>query len=186
MIMKKQALLLGLMLAAAGAAHAQAYVTASVGSSRFNVDCAGTSACDKTGSFGKVIGGYKFGPVLSAEVAYLDFGKTTATVDGLRLAVKASGVGAGVALRGELSGPWTYAARLGLVSMKTTIESSTTGFSDSDSNPTLYGGLGVGYRVTPNFSIDLAMDSSDVKYKKNGFNTSGGVSAFSVGVTLDF
>jgi opacity protein-like surface antigen len=75
-----------------------------------------------------------------------------------------------------------------LAQVKTKLTASAGGgsASDSDDNANLYGGLGVGYRVTKNATVDAAWDFSRGKYDKNGLDESGSVNAFSVGMTFSF
>jgi OOP family OmpA-OmpF porin len=183
--MKKHILAALAVVAFSGAASAQVYGTASVGASRFSLDCSGATSCDKNDTAFKVMGGYKFMPNLAAEIGYFDFGKAKASLGPLSGAVKLNGYGIGAAYLVDFGSNWNGVARLGVGRMKTKV--SATGFgSDSDTNTTVYGGLGVGYRLTPAFSIDGAWDISRAKSDKNGVNESGNVNALSVGVTYLF
>jgi OOP family OmpA-OmpF porin len=176
------------LLAATFAAQAQTYVTGSVGMSRHDVDCAGASTCDKSGSAFKLMGGYKFSPVLAGEFGYMDFGKSKAADSQATVRIGVSGFGGGLAVRADMSPTWVLTARLGLASLDTKLDASLVGVgsgSDTDNNRSLYAGLGRGYRLQQNLSLDLSFDSSKGKYDKNGVSTSGNVSAFSVGLTYD-
>jgi OmpA-OmpF porin, OOP family len=177
------------LAALSAAASAQGYGVLSVGMSKHSVDCGGTTSCDKSGTAYKILGGYKFTPLIAGEIGYFDFGKSTLKVGSDSLDVKVSGFGAGVALHGNLSPSWTAVGRLGLAQMKTKLTASVAGVgsgSDSDDNANLYGGLGIGYRVSNNVTIDGAWDFSRGEYKKNGLDESGNVNAFSLGLTFSF
>jgi len=186
--MKKHALAALATLVFSAAASAQVYGVVSAGVSKHDVDCAGTTSCDDSGTAYKIMGGYKFTPNLAAEVGYLDFGKSKATVGPAALDIKVSGFGAGVALHGDFSPTWTGVARLGLAQVKTKLSASLQGVSasDSDDNTNLYGGLGVGYRVSKSVTVDAAWDFTRGKYEKNGLDESANVNAFSLGMTFSF
>lgn len=167
------------------AASAQGYAVVSVGSSKLNVDCTGTTSCDDSGTGFKLLGGYKFQPNMAVELGYFDFGKATATVGALAAENKNSAFGAGIAFHHNISPNWPIVARLGIAQVKTTISGSFPGFgsaSDSESNAALYGGVGIGYRLSPTVSIDGTWDFSKSEY---GGET-GNINVFSVGLTFWF
>jgi hypothetical protein len=186
--MKKHALAALVTLALSTAASAQVYGVVSAGVSKHDVDCSGTTTCDDSGTAYKILGGYKFMPNIAGEVGYMSFGKSKATVGAASLDVEVSGFGAGVAFHGDFSPTWTGVARLGLSQVKTKLSASLQGVSasDSDDNANLYGGLGIGYRVTKNATVDAAWDFTRGKYERNGLNESGSVNAFSLGMTFGF
>jgi opacity protein-like surface antigen len=108
---------------------------------------------------------------------------------GATLRIGVSGFGGGIAVRADMSPAWVLSARLGVASLDTKLDASLAGVgsgSDTDSNVALYAGLGLGYRLQRNLTVDLSFDTSKGKYDKNGVSTSGNVSAFSVGLTFDF
>ena len=188
--MKKHVLLAAAALALSGAASAQTYATVSFGSSNIKLDCAGAEVCDKSDAAFKLLGGYKFTPNVAAEVGYMSFGKAKIRDAGESLDVGVTGVGVGVAFHQDLSANWNFVGRLGLAQMKTKLDASIAGLgsgSDSDSNAQLYGGLGVGYKINKQVSIDGAWDFTKGKYNKDGLDLgSGNVNAFSIGLTFAF
>lgn len=181
----KQFALGAVFMAASAAASAQAYGVISVGTSRLDVDCAGTTACDKSDTAVKLLGGFKFTPNLAGEFGYFDFGKATATVGGLDVGVKTTAFGGGVAFHTDLSPDWNFVARAGVAQVKTKI--SGGGVSDSDNNTKLYGGLGVGYKINKTTSIDGSWDTTTSRYNKNGNDTgNANVNSFNIGLTFGF
>jgi OmpA-OmpF porin, OOP family len=186
--MKKLALVALATLAFSAAASAQVYAVVSAGVSQHDVDCSGTTSCDKSGTAFKIMGGYKFMPNLAGEVGYMDFGKTKVSVGSTNLDINVSGFGAGVAFHGDFSPNWVGVARLGLAQVETKLTASVPGASasDSDDNANVYGGLSIGYRVSKSVSIDAAWDFTRGKYNKNGLDESGNVNAFSLGMTFSF
>lgn len=171
-------------LAFSAAASAQGYVVVSAGSSTLDVDCTGTTSCDDSGNGFKLLGGYKFQPNMAAEFVYFDFGKATASVGAANAEIKNSAFGGGLAYHQSIGANWPFVARLGIAQVKTTISGSVPGFSasDSESNIALYGGLGIGYRLSPAVSIDGTWDFSKSKYGDD----SGNLSVISVGFTFWF
>ena len=186
--MKKQMLLALAVLGFSAAASAQTYGSVSAGVSKQDIDCTGASTCDDKGTAFKVLGGYKFMPNLAAELGYFDFGKVRGADSGASLEAKTNGFGGGVAFHLDFNPSWSGVARLGAARMKTKLNATLGGLSgsDSDTNTALYGGLGVGYRVSPTVTIDGAWDFSKAKYNKNGVDEDWNVNAFSVGVTFGF
>lgn len=187
--MKVQVLTALAALALSTAASAQLYGVVSAGISRLDVDCTGASSCDKSGTGIKLLGGYRFMPNLAAEVGYFDYGKAKAAAPGITGDIKNTAFGGGVAYHLDLAPSWNAVGRLGVAQVKTKISGTVSGLgsaSDSDSNTALYGGLGVGYKLNRNLSIDGAWDFSKSKYNKNGVDESGNINVFSVGVTYGF
>lgn len=190
--MKTQILTALAALTLSTAASAQFYGGASVGISRFSADCSGTSTCDKTDTAFKLMGGYKFTPLVAAEVGYFDFGKSKASLGSVNSDLKLNGFGIGAAFHADFASNWTGVARLGVAQMKTKLtgRQGAVSLSESDNNATLYGGLGVGYRLNKQTTIDGAWDFSKAKFNKNFFGVpiddSSSVNALSVGVTFSF
>ncbi len=194
----------------AGASAQSAYGVVSLGSSRLNVDCTGTTTCDKTGTAYKLLGGYKFSPNFAAEVGFFGFGKAKASDAIGTVELSNTAVGAGVAFHQDLSPNWNFVARVGVASVKTKILATVSGVgvarveqaagraailgvapgigsvSDSDRNIAPYAGLGIGYKLSRAVSLDGSVDFSRSKYNKNGVNESGNLSAVSIGLTFGF
>jgi len=187
--MNKHILVAAAALVLSGAASAQGYLAASVGSSRLTADCTGTSSCDNTDVGFKLLGGYKFMPNLAAELAYFNFGKATASAGNVNAEVKNTAVGVGIALHGDLAPNWPAVARLGAAQVKTKLSGSVAGLgsaSVSDNNISLYGGLGIGYKLAKDISLDGAWDFSRSKYDVNGVRDSGSLNMISIGMTFWF
>jgi OOP family OmpA-OmpF porin len=182
--MNKQVLLAAAALALSGAASAQTYGVISAGTSQHDVDCTGIASCDKSGSAFKVLGGLRFRPNFALEGGYLSFGKSKASDSGLSADVTVNGFGIGGAFHHDFSANWNFVARLGVAQMKTRYSETFGGstFSDSDSKAKLYGGLGVGYKLTRQMSLDAAWDFGQGEI----FGEKGDVNAYSLGVTFSF
>jgi OOP family OmpA-OmpF porin len=168
-----------------GLAAAGPYVVGSAGVTSWDVDCQGASTCDKTDIGFKLLGGYRFDSNFAIEAGYFNFGKAKVADSGLSGDFKADGFGAGVAFHMDLSPQWNAVARLGALSMKTKLDATLDGFgsaSDDDRSTQAYVGFGVGYRLTPNLSLDGAIDLSKIKFDSE----SGNVSKFSLGLSWNF
>jgi OmpA-OmpF porin, OOP family len=189
-LMMKQVLLAAAALALSSAASAQVYGVVSAGVSKLKIDCGDAQVCDKSDTAFKVLGGYKFTPNVAVEAGYMSFGKAKLRDSGVSLDVGVTGFGVGAAFHQDFASNWNFVARLGLAQMKTKLDASVSGLgsgSESDSNAQLYGGLGVGYNITKQLSIDGAWDFAKSKYDKNGIDLgSGNVNAFSLGLTFGF
>jgi len=170
---------------AAGSAFAAdtpgVYLLAAGGTSKYDTDCTGTTTCDNTGSAFKAVGGYRFGNGIAAEVVSFNFGKAEYRASGIHLELKATAIGAGVAVYSEFASNWLFTARLGAASVKMKGTVPNVG-SVSDSTTNAYAGLSVAYHVTPTVSAELGWDSTRGKVA----GESGNISAFTLGLGVRF
>ena len=160
---------------------AQGYAALSVGASKLSLDCTGTTTCDNTGAGAKLLGGYQFDSGLAVEIGYFNFGKGKAAVGNVSAEIENSGIGGGVAFHRDLARNIPFVARLGLARMKTRINGNVAGLgsaSTSDTNISLYGGRGIGYRLDDEITVEVAWDYGRAKYDKNGLSTLGGINVF--------
>lgn len=176
-----------LLATAAAGASAQAYVSGAVGVGRANVDCSGTSSCDKTDTAFKLVGGYGFGNNLSAELGYISFGKIKGAEGGASGEVKNQGISLDVAYRIPVSQAVDFTLRGGIINMKTKASVAFGGQSGSasDTNVAPHVGVAVGYAVAPNVKLDAGLDFSRSKFK-NVSDLKGNLFAFTVGATFAF
>jgi opacity protein-like surface antigen len=184
--MKKQVVLALAALALSGAAAAQTYGVISVGGSDHDLGCGGATVCDESGTAFKLLGGYRFAPNLAFEGGYMSYGKSKARDDvlGIGLDTTVNGFGIGAAFHHDFTPTWNFVARLGLAQMKAKLKATSGGLtgSDSDSSAQLYGGLGVGYKLNKQMSIDAAWDFSRAEYSGEKLD----VNAYSIGLTFAF
>lgn len=187
--MKKAVTAIAALLVAT-ASQADPYVVVSAGVANHDVDCTGTTSCDKRGTGLKLIGGYKLTPNLAVEGGYLSFGKSNFSgfddvgnfVDA---SVKVSGFGIGAAFHHDLNPNWDLVGRLGLASLDADLDAAVNGdgpVSLGGSSTKLYGGFGMGYKISPNLSLNAAYDFSKVKLLDDDLK----VNMFSVGMTYSF
>jgi OOP family OmpA-OmpF porin len=185
--MKKTVLAFAALAAlASGSAFAQqAYVGGAVGQSHVNLDCSGVPNCTTNDTGYKVFGGYKFTPNLAGELTYFDWGKASGSSGAARAEVRGTGFGLGVAFMGDMAPQWSAVGRLGVATNKAKGEGTFNGavvVSDSETKTTAYAGVGIGYAVTPQMTIDAALDFSNLELS----GEKGNVRLFSVGVTFKF
>jgi len=186
--MKKQAIILAALI---GAASAQAqsgdkfYVTGAVGATHLNLDCEGAPSCDRSDTGGKLVGGYKFGNGFSAELGYVNFGKTKLSGGSDWISIKVSAITLGGAYALPLNNDWGLNLRLGVAQVKTKGDVFLTGVgsgSASRNDTNVYAGIGASYAVSPSVKLELGVDSS----KAGGDDGSGNVQLISVGATFSF
>lgn len=161
----------------------------SVGHARVSLDCSVSTSCDKIDTGYRLIGGWEFMPGWAAEVAYYDYGDAQTATGAVTGTVRDTAVSLGAAYTQELAPDWSLTARAGLASVKTRLSGSAGGQvsgSDSDRNVRLVGGLGVGYRLTPELMLEAGLDFSQAKYDKNGVDTSGRITLLSLGLKFKF
>lgn len=182
--MKKQVLLAAAALVVSAGASAQTYAVIAAGTSKIDLDCAGAATCDDSGSAFKLLGGYKFTPNFALEGGYMSFGKAKAADPGVSLQLEVDGFGIGGAFHQDFATHWYFVARLGLAQIKTKASATAGGSSGSDneSKAQLYGGLGVGYKLTKQLSVGGAWDFTKAEIVGEKAN----VNAYTVGLTFDF
>jgi OOP family OmpA-OmpF porin len=175
-------------LAFSGGAFSQAYIGAGAGPTHLDADCGGTISCNNNGTGIKLYGGYKFAPNIAVEFNYMDFGtaKASALVGAsvVNIEMKSKLVGGGVALLSDIAPNWNAAARLGLGSVSTDVKGASGGQTVdlSESSTQAYFGLGIGYAVTKQLSINGAIDFSKTKFSGESAN----LRFVSVGLTYAF
>lgn len=187
--MKKCILIALAALAFSAAASAQPYALVAAGMARLKVDCAGVASCDKSDTAFKFVAGWNLVPAWAFELGYFDYGKARATEPGLALEIDNTAVGLGLAYHQELTHGFNAVARLGVARVRTRIGGSLPGLgaaSESDRHTQPYGGLGLGYQLTPALSVDAAWDYGKSRFSRLGLSESGQIHAFSLGLRLGF
>lgn len=159
----------------AGVAQASPYVTGSFGSSTVDA-CSGGSGCDDSSTGFKILGGYKINPNIAVEAGYFNFGKASAGFETL----KATGLGIGAAFHFDTGSDFIVFGRLGVADMEAKASDPTGSISDSSNQ--LYGGIGLGYKLSATTTIDASYDFSKIDFFGGEFD----VNMFSVGLTFSF
>jgi OOP family OmpA-OmpF porin len=154
------------------------------GISKFNDSCAGTSSCDTTDRALRLNAGYGFGNGLVVEAVSFNFGKIKATSGGISAQIDATAIGGGVAYYATMSPTSALFTRLGLAGVKAKASGSGFGaaFADSESQKTLYAGIGFAWNLSQGMALELAWETTQIKYG----GEQEAVSAATVGLSLRF
>lgn len=166
--MKKHAIVLAALLAAA-AAHAaepQTYVSVAAGASHINLDCTGATTCDTSDTGGKLAVGYEFGNGFSVEAGYMSFGKFKGADGTMSVSLKPTAFTVGGAFALPLNTDWGMNVRLGLAQVKTKASATvgTLSGSDSQSKAKVYAGLGLTYAISKAVKLELGFDSTEAQF----------------------
>lgn len=187
--MNKMLAIGALVAACATGAHAQSYLQGNLGVSRIKADCTGLTACDKSSTGGKIVGGYGLGKGLSVELTYANFGKfkasglVAATPVGLN--IKGDSLGIGGAYTAALgNSDFVGSARLGVSSNRARVTGSALGVTVSDkfSKTKPYYGFGLGYKLSP--AVTLGVDYDNTRFEVDGDKAT--VSMFSIFARFEF
>jgi OOP family OmpA-OmpF porin len=181
-------------------AFAQAYLGVAAGQSHLNDDCTGTTTCALNSTGMKLFAGYRLNPTWAAEVNYFDFGKAKATLDmppvagsaagsasgdTVSVAIKAKAIGVGLVGSTPASANWLGLVRFGVVRVKADVSGSVGSQSvpsDSDTSAQAYIGLGIGYTIAKNLTLDGTGDFSRARWR----DSSADVRLISIGLTYGF
>jgi OmpA-OmpF porin, OOP family len=166
------AALLALALASGGAL-AQGYAGVSIGQSKVDLDCTGTTSCDRSDTAFKIFGGYMFIPNAGVELTYYNQGKATlAGTDPLLGNVTGEYKGDGFGVYGVAVAPFGNGAsvfgKLGMVSGKIKLDATSSVFgsaSDSERHTNVAWGVGAGYEFTKNIGARLEFERVRVKFQ---------------------
>lgn len=193
----KKYFLAAALSALAGQAAAQFHVGAQVGASNLKLNCADTISCDRSDVGFKFFAGYRFHPILAAEVGYIDFGRARATYpqsgfivesDLEAQALTAAAV-ARVELLPSLVPSLTGVARLGLAAVHTERENRAAGarvaLSTTDQLQP-YVGLGLSYSLRKNVQAEVSVDMTRAEVESASGNSKGVARLISAGLTYSF
>jgi len=158
------------------------YVGAAYGLTRYNMDCSDTVSCDKTPTGFKLFGGLPMNKNLALELQYVQYGVADAVVDlnGFRANASLEGrhFGLGLAAHGNFGQRWNGIARFGLAENKLKAKAGIVGLASgsiAENHISVYAGGSIGFRVTPNLTIDGGVDLTrfeilDMKMTARQFN----------------
>jgi opacity protein-like surface antigen len=164
------ALALAALLAAAPTQAQQAYVGASAGLSRFEVDTAGASSSDTSDVGYKLYGGALFGEHFGVEAALFDLGKASGsgTLPGFGpVGVSAKVRGASLAGLASLPlGDASVFAKAGVAYVRASVDATVAGQTASASESSLQPMVGVGasYAITPQVAARIEWERVRVRY----------------------
>jgi hypothetical protein len=146
------------------------YLEAAAGISRGDVDCSGTSQCDRSAGFGRLSIGHDFMPGLAAELSLGHWGRLKAAADvpgfgPVQASVRSQGVGLGLASSMAIGTDWALTVRLGVAANQSRITGSALGTTSrsSERNTSPYAGVGLRYRLSDTLSLGVQVDTTRVK-----------------------
>lgn len=158
------------------AAHAEGYAGFSGGVTSANLDCAGTTSCDNSGTGGKLFGGYRMDSGLGFEAFYASFGDAKATVPSVfgpaNAKISSQSMGLALSFEAPLTPSLSIGSRLGIASNKSKI--SVTGAavgSEDESSTSSFFGLQLSWKISPAVSLDLTADFSRFELLGDSYNT---------------
>jgi hypothetical protein len=162
------ALAAGLLLAGAAQAQTGLYTSIGGGLSSYNLDCAGTTQCDNSGSALRAAFGWRSQSNFGVEAVYINFGKASASLNvpgsGLvSVEVKTSMLGAGAVMFLPLGSNFDLALRLGVANVEAKTGGSISNVSvdlGTDKTTNVYAGIGGSYAITSNLRVELNWDST--------------------------
>jgi OOP family OmpA-OmpF porin len=201
--MKKMALA-ALTMVAVGGASAQVYTGLTYGSTTFNVDCAGTTTCDKSDTGYKLYGGYKITPHIAVEGGYMKFGQarfsvpvTTyyysyyygyySTAYNTPAELKSEALYVAGSFRLPFTSNFGGVGRIGVAAVKSELQVSGAVNADATQAKGLLG-LGLEYAFTPHFRVTADADVTQTAevHTAYGSVTSGSLVLLSLGAQYQF
>lgn len=187
----KKMIVATMMALVAGSAAAQVSVEGAFGLTDLDVDCAGTTHCDNSGTGAKLVLGYALNPNISVEVGYVNFGDAKAGVIvspyGLvEATLKSNAFYIGGAARGDFSHGFSGVARLGIAQVETKTEVSTFYGSGSQSKSEVNAlfGLALEYALTPKLKLTGGVDFTQSPIAED--NETATLRLLSIGLKYNF
>jgi OOP family OmpA-OmpF porin len=162
----KKVLLAFAALLTSGAALAEGYFGIAGGRTQQKVDCSGTTNCDITDTGRKLYGGYKLSPFVAVELSYTDFGEINAVFGNVSASYTAGSLSIGSAAFLPLTAKLMGVARVGISSSKAEVTQwvGLSNVSNSETHTHPYVGLGLGFALTPTWSLNTSFDYARIKY----------------------
>jgi len=159
---------------AALSAHAEGpYVGGSIGASQYKGPDIGGASTDRSGSGGKLYGGYGFTPNLAVEAGYADVGKASSSAG----SVKGKGVFVDLVGSVPVADSFSVLGRVGAFNGKSSVSG---GSSESGTNAKF--GLGVQWDMNKQTGIRGEWE----RYKFKAFGTKADADLYTIGVNHKF
>lgn len=178
----------------ASAANAQmvperAYLRVGIGQAQWQANCDGTSLCDGRDIAAQVGMGYRVSDRLAVEAALVDFGSLRLADSVLDVKVQGQGLLVGAAWHLDLPHSLTASLRGGVAQIeanqRVTSASGTTSSTRTRSEP--YLGASVGFRMSPQITLELAGLLTHLHQEQQGLDLQRGrVGLVTLGVRASF
>lgn len=161
--------------AAQGMATGQAYAGASIGGSKYDLNCTGATVCDRSGIGWKLFGGYMVHPNFGIELDVRHHGESdlSGTVGGAAVTNTFKAYGAGLYGLGQVrSGAFSAFGKAGLAWMRGSGVAAVAdlGAPDRESHVRPAWGLGIGWDFTKTLSARLEFERVRVKFGGDKFD----------------
>lgn len=166
----------GLACAFAASAGAEGFsVGLGAGVDRGRVDCVDSFACDRSSSFARLTGGYRVADAVELQAMLFTSGRfkggdTTPLGTEFGGSFKVRGFGFSAGYRFDLAPGWSVTARAGAGLVRTTFDHENDAYgSASKTRLEPVAGVGIGYRLTPQWTLGLDYDVARFKvHTENG------------------
>ena len=152
---------------------------------QWQVDCIGSTACDRQDSGWRLTGAWQFAPQGALELVAAEQGRIRAEAlgsTGLKTSdLRVRGAGVNVAWLMPLDADWLFTARVGALANRVRfIENAGVGATDESTSRTRTDpavGLGLSWRLSPNLSLDGRYDWTSTRLAPPSASLLGGGSA---------
>lgn len=166
---------------------AQTYVGGALSQARWDIDCTGTTSCDRSDTAYKFFIGYDFTQIWGMEASYFTMGDVTASAGNIKGSFNAKGLDfSGVVKTPRLKG-FAGFAKLGLSYVRGesggTVDNISGSASKSSAQPVF--GLGVTYLIGENTSIRAEYERRRAKVADIK-NATSNINVFSVGLQASY
>ncbi|MDO8179686.1 MAG: outer membrane beta-barrel protein [Undibacterium sp.] len=190
MMMKNRSIATALIFAGvafSASASAQTYVGGALSQARWDVDCAGATACDTSDTGYKFFAGYDFNQIIGIEASYFYLGDVTASDGVVKGSFNAKGLEASAVVKTPRLKGFAGFAKLGLAYVHGESGGTVAGISASTSKSSaqpVYG-LGITYLIGDNTSVRAEYERRKVKVADMDGSTTT-VSTFSIGLQASY
>lgn len=153
-------------------ALAQGYVGVSGGQTQFDIDCTGTTRCDRTGVAYKVFGGYMVNHNVAFEAVAYEQGKagfaaSDPTLGEVTGTYRGRGFGAFALLIAPYSNKLALFGKLGFVNTRVTLDANSSAAGPTrhaERHTQMAWGVGAGYDFTPSVGVRMEFERSRVQF----------------------
>lgn len=153
-------------------ALAQFYAGASIGQTQFEIECAGTTHCDRSGVAYKLFGGYMVNHNFAIEAVAYEQGKATFTATDPTLgdvagSYRGRGLGAFALLIAPYSNKLGLFGKVGFINTRIKLDATASNAgpsSHTERHTHMAWGVGAGYDFTTAIGVRLELERARVKF----------------------
>jgi opacity protein-like surface antigen len=168
-------------------ASAEPYLGASIGKSKWNLDCTGATYCKKSATSYQITSGYNFNPVWAMEGSFFSLGEISANNATIAGVFKSSGVDLTAVAKTPAKKGFIGLAKMGLAYVKGEAFGTAGNLSGSSAKYSVQPVLGFGVIYQVNDAVDLRAEYTYRKTKVADIeDTTANVSTFTIGAQSSF